>query len=361
MLQTFLCFPMVISSLLVPRITRVRFWKSSLEHYHRINSERYRNEWIAPHGISYRVRDDPEPQHVQFPVDATGPTQPLKKSGDGYWLWFHPSLVPVALALRDSHLHWYTQDTGSLVPSPEHGLHFGVNDLGLINIYGKDVARLPNWLQLIFASHAVRPNGRVSAELLASQVHTRPAETLAPEVMLSLAVEDLNEAATTAWGQPVIRLTDTITALMKGCHRFRVQQQTDLYVLAKDVTRVVLESMDLDLLLKHGPPLKKGENRPGTRTALQRALATQIGADPARDLMAPLAGVYDLRLNDAHHAQDKLESGLRLLGIQSTWPLVRQGEHLLGQTAITLREAACIIRAWPPSQPLMPQPLSTEA
>ncbi|WP_043804513.1 hypothetical protein [Deinococcus gobiensis] len=32
-LQTFLCFPIVISSLLVPRITRVRFWKSSLEHY----------------------------------------------------------------------------------------------------------------------------------------------------------------------------------------------------------------------------------------------------------------------------------------------------------------------------------------
>lgn len=313
---------------------------------YRINSERYRNEWIDPKGVSHRVRHDPEPQHVQFPVDATGLTQPLKKYGDGYWLWFRPSLIPAVLALRDSRLRWYTRDTGALVPSPDHGLHFGVNTLGLINVYGKDVAKLPNWLQQIFAAHAVRPDGGVSAELLASQVHTRPAETVAPEDLLVLAVRELNDEATLVWGQPVMRLTDTTRDLLNTCHRFRVQAPSDLYVLAKDVTRAILESMDLDLLLKHGPPLKKGESKPGTRTALQRAVATQIGEAEARTLMGPLAGVYDLRLNDAHHAQEKIDSGLKLLGIQPDWPLVRQGEQLLLQTAVTVHRVAVLMESW---------------
>ncbi|THF67999.1 hypothetical protein E7T06_18335 [Deinococcus sp. Arct2-2] len=321
------------------------------QRVYQINGERFRNEWIAPSGLSTRIRHDPEPQHVQFPVDASGVTQVLRQQTGGYWLWFKPSLVPALLNLRDSGLQWYTQDTGSMSPGPEENLHFGVNALGLVNIYGQDVAELPNWLQAILAAHAVPPDGGVSPELLASQVRAEPADTIAPETMLQLSVQALNAATTAVWGVPVMRLNAINTRVLESCHRFRVQTPTDLYVLAKDVTRAVLETLELDLILQHGPPLKPKENKPASRNALQRAVATQIGEEKARLLFGPLAGVYDLRLNDAHHAQEKIDSGLALLKIDLTWPLVDQGAHLLGATALALRDIAQIIHAWKTPQP----------
>lgn len=313
---------------------------------HFVNSQRFRNEWIAPGGFSPRIRRDPQGKYVHFHVETTGVTQPLTPAVNGKWLWFRPDLVQAMLRFRDGRLSWYTHDTGGLAVSSGYGLHFGVNALGLVTIYAKDVAALPNWQQQIMAAHSVLPEGGVSAELLASQVHAEPANTRAPEVRLSTAVDRLNEVTSRIWGSPVIKLDTHADEALRACHRFRVLTEEDLYSLAKDVTRVVIEQLDLDLLLSHSPPLGQKETKPGSRTALQRAIATQVGPEAARTMMGPLAGLYDLRLNDAHAAAEKVATGIRLLGIDQGQPLVHQGAHLLNSTAQALEQGTQVIEAW---------------
>lgn len=313
---------------------------------HLANSERYRNEWIAPSGFSPRIRRDNQGPHVHFQIETAGPPRPITPDVYGSWLWFRPDAVQAMLRFRDAQLSWYSHDTGALSAVPGHGLHFGVNALGLVTIYAKDVAALPDWQQSILAAHSVTPEGGVSEELLASQVRADPADTLAPEDRLVAAVDRLNEVTTQVWGAPLLKLGSDSTGALQSAHRFRVLESADLFALAKDVTRVVLETIDLDLLLRHGLVLGSKEPKPGTRTALQRTLATRMGADGAQTLMGPLAGLYDLRLNDAHVVQDKVASGLNLLKIDASWPLVRQGAHLLEVTALTLEQVARIVESW---------------
>ena len=63
-------------------------------------------------------------------------------------------------------------------------------------------------------------------------------------------------------------------------------------------------------------------------------------------LMGSLAGLYDLRLNDAHAAAEKATTGIRLLGIDPSQPLVHQGERLLSSTAQILEQAAQVVENW---------------
>lgn len=310
-----------------------------------VDTDRFYNEWIAPSGFSPRIRGDDETPNT-FHVDATGTPLPLTSAVTGSWLWFKPDVVDAMLRFRDAKLSWYSQDTGSLAAVPDYALHFGVNALGLLNIYAEDVAALLAWQQRIMAGHSVVPEGGVSQELTASQVHVNPADTVSPEDRLVAAVERLNEVTTRQWGAAVLKLQEGAAEALKGAHRFRALTDESLLTLAKDVTRVVLEKLDLDLMLKHGLPLKKGDNKPKTRAALQRAMATQIGDEAAQTMLGPLAGLYDLRLNDAHEARDKVASGLTLLGIDQARPHVQQGAQLLDRTAQALEEVAQVIETW---------------
>jgi hypothetical protein len=63
-------------------------------------------------------------------------------------------------------------------------VHFGINSRGLVNVYAKDIALLPDWQQKIWAGYNIGPDGKVSEELLASQAEAQPADTQAPEVFL---------------------------------------------------------------------------------------------------------------------------------------------------------------------------------
>lgn len=105
-----------------------------------------------------------------------------------------------------------------------------------------------------------------------------------------------------------------------------------------------LDRIDVDLLLTLLPPVKGP--KPGSRNALQQVLALKLGADDARTTMGPLAGVYDLRLVDAHPAESKRESGLQLMGIDGSLPWVLQGRQLLESAVGTLKAVCDVMAAW---------------
>jgi hypothetical protein len=150
-----------------------------------VRGELWRSEWVEPAQRSTRVRRDREPSTVSFIVDASGSQeQAASLVNGGRWLWFHAEVIPALAHRRGGALEWYTRDTGDVRCSPDYHVHFGVNGLGLVTVYAKDVALLPEWQQRIWAGANASPEGGVSEELLASQVRAEPAATLAPEAYL---------------------------------------------------------------------------------------------------------------------------------------------------------------------------------
>ena len=67
------------------------------------------------------------------------------------WLYFRPELAMALAQHRGFELHWGSEQTGG-IGATGNGLHFGLNGLGLINIFAKDIAALDPWEQRIWGA-----------------------------------------------------------------------------------------------------------------------------------------------------------------------------------------------------------------
>lgn len=294
----------------------------------RIHGVLWRREWVEPATLSPRIRGDDVPASVFFITDAEGTRENSDTLQEGgRWLWFRPEVIMALAHRRGGKLEWYTRDTGGVACSPDYDTHFGVNQLGFVNVYAEDIALLPEWQQRIWAGYNISPEGGVSAELLASQVDAEPASTQAPEAFLAVGYDLLNQASSAKWGFPIFRYHDQIPQLLIDAHRFRCVDQSGFYALAKDLARLTADSIDTDALQKIVPPPK------GTKWAslksLEHVLASKIGTEKARSLLGPLVGIYELRHADAHLASSEIHTALDLVAVDQSIPLVFQGYQLL--------------------------------
>ena len=200
---------------------------SEKRRLHRVVGEVWRDEWVEPGTRSTRIRRDAPHPPIAFLIDAAGKKQTAGKLVDsGRWLWFKPDIIPALLELRGASLGWYTRETGGVRGSPDYQIHFGINSLGLVNAYAKDVALQPEWLQRIWAGFNVSPEGKVSAELFAAQGEGIPAPTQAPEGYLRDGVTLLNEAFAKRFGirsSVLTRLHTSIQVMppVQGIERIR--------------------------------------------------------------------------------------------------------------------------------------------
>jgi hypothetical protein len=266
-------------------------------------------------------------------VDAAGRKQTAKSLIDsGRWLWFKPEVIPALIDPRGGSLEWYTRETGRVRGSPDYSVPFGINSLGLVNAYAKDVALEPEWLQRVWAGFNVSPEGKVSAELFSAQGQGVPADTQAPEAFLPVGIEVLNGAFTKRFGGALFRAHTNAADAFNSCHRFRALSASGLYSLAKDLTRVVVEHIDTAALHKIVAPPDKVEWK-GLKS-LEKVLASVVGDKSAFALLGPLHGIYNLRLADAHVASKDLDESYALAGVDRTLPFVMQGRDLL-MTCVT--------------------------
>lgn len=245
---------------------------------------------------------------------------------------------------REGTLSWYTRDTGNVCCSPDYNIHFGINSIGLINVYAKDIALLPEWQQIIWAGYNIGPEGKVSRELLSAQMEAKPASTKAPEQFLGKGLTNLNHLFETKIGITVIRQHDQIADLIARCHRFRSVDREGLFSLAKDLARLTADSIDAAALHKIAPPAK-GEKL-GSLKSMEKLIAIKIGMSTAKTIMSALFGIYELRLADAHPISKDVDAALQLVMVDPQLPFVVQGYQLLDACVGTIFRLCEVIENW---------------
>lgn len=295
---------------------------------YRIRGSLWINHWVEPAKTSPVVAEDEEEPTVYFIVDAEGNKENASTlDGRSRWLWFKPELVTELLSYRGSFLGWYTKNTGNISCSPDHGVHFGINSLGLINVYAKDIGLLPQWQQAIWAGFNVAPDGKVSSELLDSQMKAIPAKTQAPEYFLPIGIEQLNDLSLRKLGLEIFKSHPSTQTILGQVHRFRATTQEGLYALSKDVARILIEPIN-SKGLRNYLGIREDE-KIGSIKLIERMLMLKVSENHARNVTAPLVAINELRQADAHLPSADINEALRLLGIDGNEPTVLQGQLLL--------------------------------
>lgn len=309
----------------------------------------WRTEWWQTGTRSTRIRGDSEPDEATFAVGPGGERKTAEQCvGAMTYLAFQPSLVPALLRYRGGSLGWYSRETGGLACA-DTGIHFGVNTLGLITIFAKDIAKLDGWEQRVWAAHSTPLDGGVAGELWDAQMNCRPANTVAPETRLVGALDRLDEAFRARFDVPLLRENGSVAGILKRTHRFRAVEHDGLLALAKELNRLLMERLDIDALRG---PASIGKEKLGTLKALERLLERSLGQAGARAMMAPLFGINDLRNADAHLGSSQLESGLDRARVDHRHTnSVEQGCQLLEAFVATVGDITiAIARAADPEQ-----------
>jgi len=228
-------------------------------------------------------------------------------------------------------------------------VHFGVNNLGLVNVYAKDVGYLPEWIKVIWAGFNVSPEGGVSGELLAAQAEGNPADTEAPEWYLTKIFDLLNKMTTQTFGFSLFRTHEGFRNLISEAHRFRSTDQGSFFALAKDLARLTADAIDTAAIQKMVTP-PKGEKW-GSLKSLEKLINQKVDPGRARVLLAPLVGIYELRHADAHLPSSDTESALGLVKVDQKAPFVIQGYQILHSCVASLYSIAKELDQFPDSAP----------
>jgi hypothetical protein len=293
-----------------------------------VSGELKRTEWIEPGNLSPRVRKDSPPPTVSFITDAKGTKENrLTLTKGSRWLWFSPHVVAALTQRRGGRVGWFTRDTGHVRCSPDDSVHFGVNKSGLVNVFAKDIGQLSDWQQAIWAGFNVSPEGGVSEELLAAQMRARPAQTKAPETQIARLLPQIDDVFLRTQGFRLFRNHPRYGEILASCHRFRAVDQDGLFALAKDLARLTADRIEASAVQKLAPPPK--DVKWGSLKSLEKFFAQRIGEKDARDLMAPLFGLYELRLADAHLQSNEIEISLKKAGVDPAVASEIQGFQLL--------------------------------
>jgi len=277
-----------------------------------VSGEVWKTDWIKPAEKSPRVRHDQIESVIPFIIDNEGKSlcgDDLKAGGR--YLWFKPTLVNALLGFQNSHLGWYTEDTGNLGLTGRT-VHFGVNSEGFINVYAKDIALLPEIDKKIWISHNVTPEGGVSKELLQSQQEAVPASTTSPETRLIEGIKLLDEAFNDKFGSRLFRTHDSENEILRNIHRFQSTSEDGVFILAKELTRFVIERLDYKILESLTSTL---DSKTGSLKRLEQILSDCRLR--GRKILSPFAGIYELRKADAHLPSKEYQEALKLLELDS--------------------------------------------
>ncbi|KAA0939476.1 hypothetical protein [Psychrobacter sp. ANT_H59] len=322
-------------------------YKHQGKKLYRYLSEYWTDQIIYPGKHSVRIREDELSSSTFFITDVDG----SKKNSDdllkgGKWLWFKPDVIDTLYNRRGGYLGFYTENTGTVSCCHEYGynIHFGVNELGLITVYAKDIAYLPEWQRIIWQGYNISPDGGISKELHASQVSANPASTKAPESFILEGYNKLSESTEKNFNFRLFKEHIELDSIFRRIHRFRSLDQSGFFALAKDVARVTADNIDTNKLQEIVQP-PKGQKL-GSLKSLENFLAKKYDLEQVRKITAPLVGVYELRHADAHLPSSKISEAYDLVGIDSNQLHIFQALCLLKSVTTSLWTISDMVDKW---------------
>ena len=304
---------------------------------HMLWGELWKNELILPGTESVRVRGDEPSKVPSFIIEASGKSVSSNELKDGMrWLWFDADVANALLAKRSGFLVWYTLETGAIGCGQENSVHFGINDLGHITVYAKDIAFLPIWIQQIWAGYNISPDGGgVAKELMMSQVNAKPASSQAPERFLPIEYKRLNKSFEDKYGVPLFNITQEVEDLLVNVNRFISVSSDGFFELAKNLAKLTCDSINKKALLKL---LTGVEEKLGSLKVLESILIQKesIADEEAKSIMAPFFGINELRQTDAHIKGPDAEKAMQTVGINKDLIPLFRGTAMLIQFVNTI-------------------------
>jgi hypothetical protein len=189
----------------------------------------------------------------------------------------------------------------------------GAFDTG-INVLGYKMADLSEWVQRIWASFNVPPEGGLSHELHASQNLAAPASTMAAEMMLWTNLNGLNSIYHERYGGLFFSALPDEKDFYRTIHRFYDQSFRQVCELGKELMKVVVEKMSLDSINNLlSPTISELDPKVRQIKHLEHWL-NKLGHD-GRTIVGPLVGINDLRQGDAHSGESTAKAALKIFGI----------------------------------------------
>lgn len=317
-------------------------------NFFNVEGELWREEWIEPATRSERVRGDDSDEVFSYFVDASGGRETAKMLDNqdiGRWLWFDARIFTTLSGRRGAGFEWYTRNTGGIWLGRSWGkLLFGLNELGLVNLYAYDIAKLDTWEQRIWSGYNVAPVGGVSKELFDAQVRTSPANTFAPEQLMRHALGEVDRAFVELAKAPLFRPHGHQSQILDNVHRFRALESGGLLALAKDLARLTADSINQETLRKVISD-RDGDKKLGSLKHLEKVLATRATEENAHRVMSSLFGIYELRLGDAHLPTSKIQEAFKLAEVDTSLIPLQQGAALILAAGRSLMRVAAIVRA----------------
>ncbi|MCG2821467.1 MAG: hypothetical protein L6371_06265 [Candidatus Atribacteria bacterium] len=211
-------------------------------------------------------------------------------------------------------------------------------------MYAKEIWQIPDLDPKNWGGYNVSPDGKVSEELLASQMKAKPANTRAPESFLADGLRVLNTHAKNKLGIKLLKEHESIPELLKKTHRFRALDRTGLFSLAKDMARITADSLDVASIQTIVQPPKN--IKWGSLKSLEHLISIKVGPEVARSILSRFFGVYELRHGDAHLPSSQINEALTLIGIDQSLPYIYQGYQLLHACVSSIFSIADILSKW---------------
>ncbi len=237
---------------------------------YRTTGELWKNDWVDEAERSTRVRRDSVSSTIPFIIENDGTTAVSDEFMNQIrWLWFRPGVALELMKRRNAILTWHSCDTGHIGPDRCYSVHFGLNTVGFINVFAKDIALLPEIYKRIWASHNATPEGGVSKELLMSQMECNPADTLSPERAFLMAIRELQAAFRKRYDLELFQSHYLTQETHKRVHRFHGINREGIFTLSKEIVRLSIECIRI-ASLRSVQTIK--DNSIGTIKLLERML-----------------------------------------------------------------------------------------
>jgi hypothetical protein len=298
---------------------------------------------LQNNGISIKIRRDKIKLNYKYYVDNTNKKVLSDKLITKIqFLWFKPDIIKILLQGKYCGLRWFTKDTCQ-IGNIENNIWLGVNRLGLINVFAKDIIELPEYYQSKWFSYNCPPNGGVSQELLMSQIEASPANTKPSEYLLKISLQEINKAFLDIYLKPIFKETTETVDIDKQINRFQSVSQDDCFVLCKNINRYIIERFNSDVLTELSSDMEK---RTGSLKRLEHLLSKKN--ERASKIISPLFIIYDMRIIDAHYTEVSAKDIFKRFDIEITETednYIRIAEYIIYQVAKCLHEISVIIRA----------------